>query len=67
MEDRHPRGVFTGPFSAPGGDEVLIAVDSEGQIIGHVVIEEPANRDALLAVMWQVLQLTDPCPRLRLV
>lgn len=67
MEGRHPRGVFTGPFCAPGGDEVLVAVDSEGQVVGHVVIEEPENRDALLAVMWRALQLTDPHPRLRLM
>lgn len=65
--DAHPRGVFTGPFSAPGGNEMLIAVDTEGQVVAQIVVKNEQNRDALLAAAWNVLTLTDPRSSLRLM
>lgn len=56
----HPRGVFTGPFKSDGGHEVLVAVNTDGQVVAHVVVTTPSYRDRVAASLRMLLEDLDP-------
>lgn len=66
-EDVHPRGVFTGSFAAPGGDEILFAVNNAGEMIAQVVVTRPENRDAIIIQLETLLNLSDHHTKLSVV
>lgn len=54
-----PRGVYTHRHKGPGGKTIMLAVDSSGERVAEVYMDE--ERRALIAsALWNILEAVDP-------
>lgn len=58
----HPRGIFRQHYEAPGGGEVLVAIDRNGECLAQVAVTERAERDQIIRSLRRLLRRADPPP-----
>lgn len=63
MEGPAPRGVYK-PLYLVKGQEVLIAIDSTGNVRKHLKIKRPEDEPIVKQALEELLDMIDPRPRL---
>ena len=61
------RGVYNTRWRSASGDEVLIAVNSEGRVLAHVTVTDSSQRESVSRELNRLLDLLDPESQLRVL
>jgi hypothetical protein len=65
--DLEARGVYFARYKTIDGQRIAYAIDSRHRELTRTAITHAADADRVVGVLWDLLDMVDPAPRLQLL